>query len=214
MDHLFKVNKDYNYYKNAISMLVNYRKYKVDKQLNEDEFMKKLLSDQFVLIKCVASEDIKIDVFYIYSKATITTKAQDFRHLLSNPEKNIIIIVPNPFKNNILTVIREEYKGYKIQQIPHYIFTNDATKGPNCYPHRIISDKERFEILEREKIAPEKMPFITFNDPQCIYIDAKIGDILEIATFSEVAGKRITYRIVQPEFKIQDDEDEEDENDE
>jgi DNA-directed RNA polymerase subunit H len=61
---------------------------------------------------------------------------------------------------------------------------------------RILSEKEKEQILDRFSISEEKLPKILTSDPIVKKMQAKHGDVLEIRRASTVAGESIYYRIV------------------
>ena len=42
------------------------------------------------------------------------------------------------------------------------------------------------------------LPKIYDNDPQCLWIGAQVGDVLEITMYTDMAGEVIVYRVVVP----------------
>jgi len=65
--------------------------------------------------------------------------------------------------------------------------------------HRILSPEEAQKVLEKYRVKPQQLPYISASDPVVKAIGAKPGDILEIIRDSETAGKAVYYRIVVEE---------------
>ena len=62
--------------------------------------------------------------------------------------------------------------------------------------HRVLSLEEAIEVLQRLGVSPNKLPWISINDPVARLLGAKPGDIIEIRRRSPTAGEAIYYRIV------------------
>lgn len=64
---------------------------------------------------------------------------------------------------------------------------------------KILSKEEKKQILERFRTAEEKLPKILESDPVVKKLNAKAGDVLEIARSSDVSGQSLYYRSVGKE---------------
>lgn len=64
--------------------------------------------------------------------------------------------------------------------------------------HRILSEEEKNQFLQKYGIKPQDLPRISSKDPVVVAIGAKIHDIIEIKRKSITAGEAIYYRIVVP----------------
>jgi len=62
--------------------------------------------------------------------------------------------------------------------------------------HRILSEKEKRELLKRYRIKISQLPQIKVTDPVVVALGAKPGDILEIKRKSPTAGYYYYYRLV------------------
>lgn len=62
--------------------------------------------------------------------------------------------------------------------------------------HTILSETEKKELLEKNKIKSQQLPKILLNDPVAKALNAKEGDVLKIIRKSKTAGFSIYYRIV------------------
>ena len=62
--------------------------------------------------------------------------------------------------------------------------------------HQIISEKDKNDLLKKYKIEPNQLPKILDNDPVCISIGAKPGQILKIIRKSHTADESFSYRLV------------------
>jgi DNA-directed RNA polymerase subunit H (RpoH/RPB5) len=81
----------------------------------------------------------------------------------------------------------------------HVIFDLVIPKGPLCYPHRILSKEEVLHLCNEELFCYlTNLPKIFDEDPQCIWIGAESGDVVEIKILSDISGEAIQYRVVVP----------------
>ncbi|NIO20430.1 MAG: DNA-directed RNA polymerase subunit H [Candidatus Aenigmarchaeota archaeon] len=64
---------------------------------------------------------------------------------------------------------------------------------------KILSKEEKKQILERFKTTEQKLPKVLESDPVVKKLNAKTGDVLEIARSSDVSGQALYYRIVERE---------------
>jgi DNA-directed RNA polymerases I, II, and III subunit RPABC1 len=62
--------------------------------------------------------------------------------------------------------------------------------------HRVLSLREKKEVLEELKIRPESLPKILRSDVMARYLGAKQDDVIEIIRPSKTAGETVYYRIV------------------
>jgi len=62
--------------------------------------------------------------------------------------------------------------------------------------HEIVTDQEKHELLQKYKVHPYQLPYITVSDPAVKAIGAKPGDIVRIIRDSQTAGKYLAYRYV------------------
>lgn len=62
--------------------------------------------------------------------------------------------------------------------------------------HKIVSEKEKTELLKKYNIEPNQLPKILSTDPVSITIGAKPGQIVKIIRNSHTAKEAIAYRFV------------------
>jgi len=81
----------------------------------------------------------------------------------------------------------------------HKHFLIEISKGPLCGLHEVLS-KQEANILCSQQIMTcrSKLPYIIITDPQLIWCNAKVGDIIKININSELTAKSLRYRIVVP----------------
>jgi len=62
--------------------------------------------------------------------------------------------------------------------------------------HRILTEKEKKELLKRYGIRISQLPQIKASDPAVVALGAKPGDVIEIKRKSPTAGYHYYYRLV------------------
>jgi len=71
----------------------------------------------------------------------------------------------------------------------------DVLKHKLVPKHRILSEKEKEELLKKYNVSLDKLPKILITDPVVKALNAKIGDVIEIERDFE-GFKSIYYRVV------------------
>ncbi|RLG17817.1 DNA-directed RNA polymerase subunit H [Nanoarchaeota archaeon] len=62
--------------------------------------------------------------------------------------------------------------------------------------HRILSEKEKEELLKGKNIKLHQLPKILINDPAIKELKPKVGDVVEIIRKSPTSGETKYYRVV------------------
>jgi DNA-directed RNA polymerase subunit H (RpoH/RPB5) len=192
----------YNQYNNLLVFAKEWRKYKVvTSTLDIETFRKTIQVDQYIKIDCTDPHNNRNVYIYLFDRISkYITSSQDLKKLLKKikPASDVILVIYKPlgtygrravssFKNLHISVYRQE------------IFDLIAPKGPLCYNHRIMSREEIIKLTNDDLCCYiTNLPKIFDEDTQCIWIGAKVGDVLEIKIFSDISGESIHYRIVVP----------------
>ncbi|KAG0434801.1 DNA-directed RNA polymerases I, II, and III subunit RPABC1 [Dictyocoela muelleri] len=123
--------------------------------------------------------------------------------------KSIKLIIDDLERQNIkkLILISEEGASYSAQKvidecnleidffkIKELMF--NVTKHILVPKHRIMSENEKIEYLNKRKISENELPKILKSDPVAKYFGARKGDVFEIERNSSTAGISYYYRIV------------------
>ena len=200
MDSLF------NIYTNLLKFITypEYRGYTLLKpELDMAKFEAEIYSKTYILSECKSTAG-KIDIILFeptskYIKTTAPYRSMMGRlNLQRRGVKTVIFITKDPLSVYIRKAILEYSSLYNIFSYRHKFFTIELPRGPHCSQHRILEYKEACELLNQLKCPAMALPTIDINDPQCIWVGAEYGNIIEIRSFSEIAGMAIRYRIVSP----------------
>lgn len=168
--------------------------------LNEEEFdnIKDIINSK----KNIDTIDVKITyLLLLHIDSEYNSKTPIFKSLINSfkcNNCNIIVISNNPLSTHVNKQIVElSTDTKKIFNYTYDIFKIILYNHILCSPHRILTDEECDELLNKNlKKKKSNLPKIKISDPQVIWIGAKIGDIIRIDRDSEITGKSIYYRVV------------------
>jgi DNA-directed RNA polymerase subunit H (RpoH/RPB5) len=194
----------YNRYNNLHIFAKEWRGYKVvNKPLDMTTFRNTMQTEEYVTIKCLDTVNSREVIIYLvepeskYAKTTYEIKK------ILNKIKNkadVIFVTYRPF--NIYgkkALASPDYKHLTIYTYLHEIFDIIIPNGPLCYPHRVMSRAEVLQLCNDELYCYiENLPKIFDEDPQCIWIGAKGGDVIEIKISSDICGIVYQYKTVVP----------------
>jgi len=79
------------------------------------------------------------------------------------------------------------YKPYKDLE--------DAAKNP--MPSLIMSDDEVEKLMNAMHESKKNLPVILINDPNAVWSNAKVGDVIKVNRPSKLAGAVVTYYLVK-----------------
>jgi len=176
----------------------------IDEKSLKKAFINNITYYEFVLIPAVpidVNDKRRILVYILSQGSKYSTRSVEFKKLLTklpkNPNKNIevIIIVDNELTSNMKTIIKM-HDEHSIEVINYNRLKINITKSSLCYPHRILSEEEVKMVLDDLSTVKAGLPKILMSDPQCIWLGAKPGDVIEIQRCSEATGTSIAYRAV------------------
>lgn len=73
----------------------------------------------------------------------------------------------------------------------------DITKHVLVPKHRILSDKEAKNVLEKYNISTHQLPLMRIKDPMAQAINAKAGDIVEITRSGPTQDYLFFRRVIE-----------------
>jgi DNA-directed RNA polymerase subunit H (RpoH/RPB5) len=201
---IYSAMGDMNYacYLNVLIFATEWRKFRVTSaQMEFEAFRAALYKDSYVRIDCQDTAGARDVVIFMFS--------HDSKYIVSNQEmKKLLKEVPAGchvllISHDTLTTYHRKYIGIerriKIQSAHYTNFSMILPKGPLCYPHRILSHAEILQLANNELCSYIiGLPKIYDSDPQCLWIGAQVGDVLEITMYTDMAYEVIVYRVVIP----------------
>lgn len=192
----------FNRYQNVVVFAKDWRMYKLQhKTLDVAAFRTAMQTNQYVLTECLDTKKNNEVLIYMFDKdSKYVLSSQDLKRLLKKIKDpcDVILITYTPFKTYGKKAIAT-YKHLNIYTYLQEIFEMVLPYGPLCYPHRILSREEVLRLCNEELMCYlMNLPKIFDEDPQCIWIGATSGDVIEIKMLSDIAGETIHYRVVVP----------------
>lgn len=198
----------YQKYLNIQKFITEYRKYTVDGFLDQEKFNKQILTEHYVKCDCIDPKtQTKVYIFLFKKDSKYLKSTPNFKKLmmsLGKDEANVIIISKEPLSIYINKIL-PSLVNLTIENYLHRHFVIEIPKGPLCSKHTILTKSEVQQLCLNElMIHPLGLPSILVTDPQCIWIGAKVGQVIKIEANSEITGKVIRYRLVVPTVDIAD----------
>jgi DNA-directed RNA polymerase subunit H (RpoH/RPB5) len=200
----------YQIYLNIQKFITQYRKYDIlDGNLaNQVEFNKIILDEHYIKCNCLDPQtQKKVYVILLKRDSKYIKSTANFKKLmvgLGKEESDVIVISKEPLSIYVKKLL-PKLSNLVIYNYLHRHFAIEIPKGPLCSKHTILTQSEIEHLCSKElMIHPLGLPSILVTDPQCIWIGAKVGQVVKIEAFSEITGKTIRYRIVVPSVDIYD----------
>lgn len=193
----------FNQYNNLLVFAKDWRKYKlISKALDKESFRKSMQSESYVRIDCIDPNKSKEVLIYLFDKdSKYTNSSQDLKRLLKKFKEptTLLLITYKPLTTYSKKAINAARKLLTIYDYRHEIFDLILPNGPLCYPHRVMSRDEVIKLANEDLCCYiTGMPRIFDEDPQCIWIGAEVGDVVEIEMLSDITGETYQYRVVIP----------------
>jgi len=191
----------YKKYQNIIKCLTEYRKYTLDKNetfLDYDEFNNKIQLITYIKHKLYDKDNNEI-IAYIFDKDTkFMNYTTDFKKIIDKHKNSTILLFTNdPLNIYLQKTVKKNNSNIYVYLHKHFVM--ELVKGPFCSKHEILSKEETNKVCFQLMAHGHRLPTISVNDPQCIWIGANVNDLIKITSESELTGESIKYRIVVPE---------------
>jgi len=195
-------DSQYNRYNNLLIFIKEWRKYKMpDKPLSLEAFRNEIQTEEYVKINCLNTVKNRKVAIYLFDKDSKYAKVSlELKKLLKKitHTTDVILITHSPFNTYGRKAI-QSFKNINIYTYRHEIFDLVLPNGPLCYPHRIMQKDEVLKICNEDLFCYlTNLPKIFDEDPQCIWLGAESGDVLEIKMLSDISGEAVQYRVVVP----------------
>lgn len=208
----------YSIYENVQSFY-GYRKLvSLDPKLNQDQFIKSIQKDKYIILSSVRKADadrteITKDNFpdditatvilLVYPGTDCESKRANMVKLVNHipfKKHETIIITPSKISagvnKGLLGIMRDDHH----QSFKAFTYTlfNSVLPEHELVPIYDILTPEQIEVLKNWFIEPDTLPKIFENDPQMVWIGAKVGDVVKFTYLSEVTINAIGYCKVIP----------------
>lgn len=186
------MDNDFRKYNFIVLWLTTYKKQKIIKPiLDREAFINAMQKYLYVTLQT--------DILKIILTSSVSDIEHDvvrFRKIVSaESAPDMIFVTKQKFSIN-LHKARVEMEN-RIVNLTHRDFACDKTKGPLCPKHTVMTEEEVKEFCDFHHTQPKDYPPISIYDPQCLWVDVKIGDMIKIRRVeNNAAGFTIAYRFV------------------
>jgi DNA-directed RNA polymerase subunit H (RpoH/RPB5) len=195
---------DFNRYVNINICFTEYRKYKrVSEYHNKEKFRSIMQAESYVISEFTDKEKNKNYLVYLFnmnSKYTISSGTADMKKLLKGIQSNYMIIFltyDHPMTYIKKAIMRET--RLNIRTFLYSIVDCILPRSTLAASHRILSNDEVNDICNNQlHCTVNDLEKISDNDPQCFWIGASVGHVLEIKMYSVINLYYISYRFVIP----------------
>jgi DNA-directed RNA polymerase subunit H (RpoH/RPB5) len=193
---------EFNRYRNILTFAGEWRKYEVlSPPLDKESFRKTIQSDQYVRIECSDKRHDRTVLIFLFSEVSkYVASSTDMKKLLAKIKEPFhVILITHQALNVYHRKAIASQKHLHVNVYRHEIFDLILPNGPLCYPHRILSRDEVLKLTNDDLCCYViNLPKILDEDPQCIWIGAEVGDVIEIQMLSDITGETCQYRVVIP----------------
>lgn len=196
-----------------LNKFAEYRKCVItDAPCTKDVFVGQFVRFGYFRVNCTNANSRHVIILILNQFGKYALKSPELRGLLTGIEaesiyKNgtvdeIIIIADREFiarklMMSMLLGIRQDKLPVDYQIFPYDIFLIIVPEHCAVPKHRIMSDAEAKKLIKDQHINVANMPGIFQNDPPLAWINAHVGDLIEIERLSETTGIALFYRHVK-----------------
>jgi DNA-directed RNA polymerase subunit H (RpoH/RPB5) len=193
-------------YENIQLFLEKYRKYEIPKDepdyYDYEGFKNKMQIVGYIshsLKKVGGPAEDLLDIYLFKHDSKYIKTTVNFKKLIDKyRQKKMTVFL---FTKEPLSIyIKKAIKQYSLD-IQNYLYKHfimELNKGPLCSRHTVLTEDEARRVCFELMTHGHRLPSISIDDPQNIWIGGKVNDIIKIESTSEMVGRRINYRIVTP----------------
>ena len=197
-------NIQYKQYLNLQIFVKKWRNMEIkNKLLNETEFIKNIQYNNYVNLECINKSNGKITMIFLLAKSNKSINTQDIKKILNKIKLVCDVMLISEYEITI-DLNKILYNMKHIHNIYCYKHENFNLIIPECIltgKHRILNKQEVYQLINEDLFTTiANLPKIRENDPQCIWIGAKTGDVIEISSPSYITHSYRTYKVVVPKL--------------
>jgi DNA-directed RNA polymerase subunit H (RpoH/RPB5) len=193
----------------------------LDERLNRSDFVKKMEKDKYLLMSAVANTQAAdvphlskyvrqfnekssvptVEIFHlllIYPGTDCESKSMNMMKFVNHiryPKAEVMIITPSKLSNSVLRKLNQltSTREHQYHSFSAYTYNLLST----VIPHFELAPL--YEIVEDDSsFNKDSLPKIFENDPQMVWIGAKVGHVIKLTFVSETTLLGISHRVVIP----------------
>jgi DNA-directed RNA polymerase subunit H (RpoH/RPB5) len=203
--------------RNNLIKMLKYRNIDVSpyENFNQEE-MRKMLQQSLIDKSFISPEMGPLDIivknrhgFHTYVKyrldkiktaRAIETFIEQIYETQLKPQDKLILIAPEKINiqgSSFEVMLNNFYnqKGYYVQIISLPQLLINIVDHCDVPEHKVITEKEKNELLEKYYIKPENLPVILRDDAMARYLGLCPGEVIQIIRPSPTSGTYTSYRI-------------------
>lgn len=147
------------------------------------------------------SNDISItNILLVYPGTDCESKRANMIKLINHiryPRAEVLIITPTKVSSGVAKGLHAisgqvEHRGHRFKPFT-YTLLNSIIPEYELVPKYTILSEDEINELKEWFIDPDSLPKIFENDPQMVWIGAKVGDVIKFVYLSEVTIEAIGY---------------------
>lgn len=190
----------YNRYENLHIFAEEWRKFKrISNKKDKISFRKEIQQYEYAKLEYLNENNGRNIHIYLFSKKSkYAEQSQHLKRLLARIKdpSDVILVSALPLKIYSIKAINI-FKHLNVKRYLHENFSLIIPNASLCYRHRIMSNTEVLDLLNNVLYCHLiNLPKIFVEDPQCIWIGAEVGDIVEISMESNINGEHLQYKTV------------------
>ena len=152
------------------------------------------------------ANDITItNILLIYPGTECESKRANMMKLINHirfPQAHVIVITPTKVSSGVTKGLQslssqKEHHGHDFKTFTYNLLNSILPEHELVPRYDILSDQQVKE-LKSWFIDPESLPKVFENDPQMVWIGAKVGQVIKFTYLSEVTIEAIGYCTVIP----------------
>lgn len=138
-------------------------------------------------------------IILVSRESTISHHKQHFMRMFNKEHskaKHMIIVSESLLSASIQNAPEISSSNVTLESISATRFRIDIRRAALVPVHRIMTKKESEELLNFWHCEAHQLPKIKLDDPQVIWLGAKVGDVIEITRMNEMSGEGKYWRVV------------------
>ncbi len=212
----------YMIYSNIHSFYEYRNLYPLSPMKEQESFIKMIQKDKYMILpsvpkKYIETSDGQIDkqklenaenmrlvvILLVYPGTECENKQANMIKIINKITYNfteVLVITPIKISAGVSKKLKslsvDTDKSYKLYKSFTYTLFNTVLPNHILVPKYEILNEEQIDELKKWYIDPNTLPKILENDPQMVWLGAKVGDVIKFTLPSEITIESVQYCIV------------------